>query len=60
MLKSILKLLVKKLKFMAPESNPDEFRKKLDIYLLKVSNAIGSNISTEIIRTIKLIYLFKV
>ena len=29
--------------------------KKLDIYLLKVSNAIGSNISTEIIRTIKLI-----
>ena len=34
--------------------------KKLDIYLLKVSNAIGSNISTEIIRTIKLIYLFKV
>ena len=50
---------------MAPESNPDEFIlmnlwKKLDIYLLKVSNAIGSNISTEIIRTIKLIYLFKV
>ena len=45
---------------MAPESNPDEFMEKLDIYLLKVSNAIGSNISTEIIRTIKLIYLFKV
>lgn len=36
---------------MAPESNPDEFME---------SNAIGSNISTEIIRTIKLIYLFKV
>ena len=34
--------------------------KKLDIYLLKVSNAIGSNISTEIIRTINSIYIFKV
>ena len=55
MLKSILKLLVKKLNLWHQKATLMNLWKKLDIYLLKVSNAIGSNISTEIIRTIKLI-----